>query len=122
MSKEYTKGPWRVEEGTTLIWGACDPDDTSDRGMGYPITECKTSPGYSLWAKGPTADEGEANARLIAAAPDLFEACVALDVFWTESHPEGPDGNPKYWIGTLSDKTLGVWRAARAAIAKARGE
>ncbi len=36
MSKEYTKGPWRVEEGTTLIWGDCNPEDTSSYGMGYP--------------------------------------------------------------------------------------
>lgn len=73
---DATPGPWRVEEGTTLVWGACNSDDLSTRGMGYPITECRITPSAS-WAKGPSADEGEANARLIAAAPDLLEALKA---------------------------------------------
>lgn len=81
---KHTPGPWRIEEGTTLIWGACNPDDTSSYGMGYPITECRVTPiSNSTWCKAPYADEGEANARLIAAAPDLLgalkEAMVALD-------------------------------------------
>lgn len=112
MSKEHTKGPWRVEEGTTLIWGACDPEDLSDRGMGYPITECKTSAGYSLWAKGPSADEGEANARLIAAAPDLLEALEGA-ILTLEQVCEGQHED---------NVCCHHLRAARAAIDKARGE
>jgi len=67
----HTKGPWRVEEGTTLVWGACNPDDLTNYGMGYPVAECRITP-ISSWAKGPDSDEGEANARLIAAAPDMI--------------------------------------------------
>lgn len=77
-SIKHTAGPWRVEEGTTLIWGACDPDDTTDYGMGYPIIECRITPISYGWAKGPNADEGEANARLVAAAPELLEAIKAI--------------------------------------------
>ncbi len=82
MSKAgYTKGPWRVEEGTTLVWGACDNQDTTGRGMGYPVAEARVS-GISPWAKGrPDRDEGKANAHLIAAAPDLYEACFEALAF-----------------------------------------
>lgn len=77
--QKHTRGPWRVEQGTTLVWGACNPDDNTTYGMGYPIVECRVSPA-SQWAatKGPSFDEGEANARLIAAAPDLLAALKAL--------------------------------------------
>jgi hypothetical protein len=69
----HTPGPWRVEEGTTLIWGACNPEDKTSYGMGYPVAKCETP--YS-WSKAnkPSVDEQEVNARLIAAAPDLLEA------------------------------------------------
>lgn len=72
MDSKHTKGPWRVEEGTTLIWGDCNPDDNSSYGMGYPIAECRLTPSGS-WARGPRKyEEAEANARLVAAAPDLL--------------------------------------------------
>jgi hypothetical protein len=71
MTTAHTPGPWRVEEGTTLVWGACNPDDSTTRGMGYPILECRITPSGS-WAKKPWADEGEANAHLVAALPDLL--------------------------------------------------
>lgn len=61
-----TQGPWRVEAGTTLIWGACSQDDTTTYGMGYPIAEARVSPSNPRWAPGPSADEGEANASHIA--------------------------------------------------------
>ena len=71
-----TPGPWRVEEGTTLTWGACNADDTSTRGMGYPITDARISP-CGNWAKGPDCDEGQTNASMIAAAPDLLDLVEA---------------------------------------------
>lgn len=71
-----TPGPWRVEHETTLIWGHCDQDDTTDRGMGYPVSECRISP-VSSWARGPDAGAGEANARFIAAARELVPALAA---------------------------------------------
>ena len=71
-----TPGPWRVEEGTTLIWGACYQHDDVV-GMGYPITDVRISP-CANWAKGPDLDTGITNARLIAAAPDLLDTIDAL--------------------------------------------
>jgi hypothetical protein len=72
---KHTPGPWRVEENTTLIWGKCNPNDQTSWGMGYPIAECRITPiSQSSWATGPNEDEGEANACLIAAAPDMLDA------------------------------------------------
>ncbi|MBB4628099.1 hypothetical protein [Paracoccus denitrificans] len=71
LAASITPGEWRVEAGTTLVWGSCDADDTSDRGMGYPVSECRIAP-ISSWAKGPDANEGEANARAIALVPALI--------------------------------------------------
>lgn len=68
-----TPGPWRVEHETTLIWGHCDKDDSTYRGIGYPVAECRISP-VSSWAHGPDADAGETNARFIAASRELVPA------------------------------------------------
>lgn len=54
----HTPLPWRVEQDTTLIWGACT-DDPSTYGMGRPIIEAR---------RGSFTPEGEANVALIVAA------------------------------------------------------
>ncbi len=78
---KHTPGPWRVEEGTTLIWGDCSQDDQTNYGLGYPIAECRLTPSAS-WSKGPrTYDEAEANARLIASAPEMLEALKSARMF-----------------------------------------
>lgn len=64
----------------------------------------KTADGYRA-----RADEDRANSRLIAAAPDLLEALVALEAMAERYRPIGypiPDAQ----------------KAARAAIAKATGD
>jgi len=62
---EHTPTPWRVEEGTDLIWGACNPDDQSSYGMGYSIVEGK-APGWKPYK--PSMEEREANAAFIVEA------------------------------------------------------
>ncbi len=57
----------------------------------------------------------EANAQLIASAPDLLAACKAVDAIWTEYQPFGPDDKTSF----LHPDTTVIWRAIRAAIAKA---
>lgn len=104
---KHTPGPWRVEENTTLIWGKCNPDDQSNWGMGYPIAECRITPISQIgWATGPSEDEGEANACLISASPDMLEALKGL---LDSMEMENP----------LAHKTQ--VDAARLAIAKAEG-
>lgn len=109
---KHTPGPWRVEAGTTLIWGNCNPDDHSTRGMGYPIAEARINPSGN-WSTGPYADEGEANARLIAAAPDLLEALESIVLMQAENRGDGVKTH-------LALSHLCV--TAQAAIARARGE
>lgn len=80
---EHTPTPWRVEEGTDLIWGACNSDDQSTYGMGYSIVEGKSG----SWNKGrPDMDEREANAAFIIKAVNrdhhfdaLVKALEAID-------------------------------------------
>jgi hypothetical protein len=86
MSITYTPGPWTVVDG---------PFHGIDAADGEPVV---------MLNHGIT---NEADARLIAAAPDLLKALVAMLV---------PD---RYLDPYAETKRL---RAARAAIAKATGE
>ncbi len=74
----FTPGPWEVESwrsgfaANVAIVG-------SDRSSGGTCTVC--------WiGANRTSGENEANARLIAAAPDLLAACEAL-VSWIATKP-----------------------------------
>ena len=95
MTQTHTPGPWiwRVEDGPQWF---LDP--------GILIIEGGMTDGT------PDGDEiDRANARLIAAAPDLLEALKeALDAW--DTHNKHGDGMQGHWA---SD--------ARAAIAKAKG-
>jgi hypothetical protein len=75
---EATKGPWRVEENTTWIWGNCIPEDNSSRGMGFPVAEAVLR-NYG-WNRDAISPEiAQANARLIAMAPDLAARVLELE-------------------------------------------
>lgn len=93
---EHTPGPWEVREGYGLLMAEVGPKDRAvatvwTKRMGQ--IEDKTVP--VEWP------EGQANGHLIAAAPDLLEACkIAL-----------------YGGGTIAEAT----EKCRAAIAKAEG-
>jgi hypothetical protein len=67
----HTPTPWRVEQGTDLIWGACNPDDQSSYGMGYPVVEGKSA---SWKPYKPSMEEREANAAFIVEAVNSHEA------------------------------------------------
>lgn len=74
MSEDkHTPLPWRVEQGADLIWGACDPDDQSPRGMGYAIVEGQR-PGWKPYRPDPA--EREANAALIVRSVNSLPALV----------------------------------------------
>ena len=65
MSK-HTKGPWTAERGY------------DDQGQIHPTLHTIWSEGTLLIARTCFAPASEANARLIAAAPELLEACKRL--------------------------------------------
>jgi len=71
MNDKHTPGPWKASEGDTNIpdcegaWG-----DVKEDGDHYAIA--------TIWADTDELEvEAKANARLIAAAPDLLAACRA---------------------------------------------
>jgi hypothetical protein len=85
-----TPGPWRV-----------DIDD-QDGCIGYYLENTQG-------AEGP--DEAEANARLIAAAPELLEACEACMEEFNDRYDGAPDGGYR-WMGELMYRlTMALERA-----------
>nr|WP_313632813.1 hypothetical protein [Brevundimonas naejangsanensis] len=58
-------------------------------------------------------------ARLIAAAPDLFDFARSLDASWSASFPEGPDGECRHGLGAIADEHRALWKQCRAALSKA---
>ena len=94
----WTAGPWDYERSV-------DPRDAERPWVGR-LNENR----FSALACGETADEAWANSRLIAAAPELYEALGELlgmlPRFSADLHPVFAD----------------AVRSARAALAKARGE
>jgi hypothetical protein len=108
----FTPGEWRVEQGTTLVWGACNADDHTSRGMGYPIAECRITP-TAKWAKRPDEAEGIANAHLIAASPDGYAFAEKAAHFLTGLHLGRP---------LSTDDVEELLAEAKAYLSKARGE
>jgi hypothetical protein len=89
---KHTSGPWYTRHGQIS-------SETSAHGC--TIANCNAT------AKGISQAEVDANARLIAAAPEMFEALKRLTAW---------HGNP----GSLADLD-GARETARAALAKAEG-
>ena len=92
MKTKHTPGPWNVKDSDTVVGPA-----------GNVVAECC---GYSDKATTPEqqAQGGrESNARLIAAAPELLEACRLIVLAY----------------GHMDDLTNPYVAAARAAIRKA---
>lgn len=98
---QHTPGPWRVSVGDeTQVFAAANQNITSANCGGL---------------SGIRVAEAEANARLIAAAPELLAALLVLI-------PRNVAlGNPNWADGTIIpvDMALGELRQARAAIEKA---
>lgn len=73
---KHTPGPWREGEGGMLsrlnVWA----------GAAYQIAQVKRFPAADVVRQIRADAEAEANARLIAAAPDLLEACLARIDEW----------------------------------------
>jgi len=97
MTANSTPGPWHVEsiDGVVRIWATRDGgNDKLIAGLGF----------------GPL-DVREADARLVATAPDAIRACKAHDEYLSK-HYDGPDSD------ALSPEAANAWRLCKAAIAK----
>lgn len=74
---KHTPGPWRVDETKALgaygVWTEAATHPGHD-GAGYPSQICSVGPTN----KEIPRDQRDANARLIAAAPELLAACKML--------------------------------------------
>ena len=108
-----TKGPWRLEAGTNLVWGACNPDDTTSYGMGIPVAEARVELGKTY-----DYELSCVNARLIAAAPDLLHAlrCLASNAKCLRAF----ETDMRYSVGNTNYQCLmESVEQADAAIAKA---
>jgi len=103
-ASKHTPGPWEPRTKHLSIWvrdarkrevASCPWHDRSD-------------------ANYPFKDEALANAALIAAAPDLYEAADEVDVFTSASLND--DRHDDHVVPVLM--TLGTIRRFRAALAK----
>lgn len=105
MSK-HTPGPWVVWDGNVKVYAGPVDENTTCCISGY---RCKIAECDDLYDENMTEEEAEANARLIAAAPELLEALE-----WIV--------NPDYAIGSNAEYKHAAVEVAKAAIAKATGE
>jgi len=100
---QHTPGPWVLHEGKTAVNGA----------DGHLVASCGSLPYRNKW------DE-EANARLIAAAPELLEALILAEVQF-DSFYTATMTNAKSRDENRALKKLAL-EGIRSVIAKARGK
>lgn len=100
---KHTPGPWHIYKGNPNWIMAVDPGDDT------PWLIAKTEP-----HAGP-GDATPANARLIAAAPELMAALTGMIDMYVELVESGDAG---FWNAEEVHEVI----AAHAAIAKATGE
>ena len=115
MQGKWTPGPWQVMYSTDKS-GECALavwiDEAYDGMVGSPI--CKVSP------ESCETEQDKANAQLIAASPELFEALINLWPYIQDLQSENfSDPN----AGIFEDEKLTqAYNNAKAVIAKATGK
>lgn len=84
-----------------------------------PVARVRDAKGdYIGTCLGPdAAEKARAIARALNAHDDMLAALRGLDAYWREDYRTGPDGGAAQRF--LHDSTRDVWRACRAATAKA---
>ena len=117
MDSKHTPGPWKFGwETNKKDWGIVTD------GGGNIIANVNTKTGPDLPPLVPRKMPADANAKLIAAAPDLLAVCRQLADLLEDPSTElenkckDTSGMIQVWV-SVSDV-----RQARAAIAKAEGE
>ena len=101
----HTPGPWRARRNSHF-WEVC-PERGGDEGIPFSVADvCSSEPGD------PDGGLQEANARLIAAAPELLEALEDAMRSARHDFAPGPEGEAKF---------REAYAEQVAAIAKAKG-
>ena len=113
MKAQHTPGPWKLNtDGDT---GMNDSGCILDSIGHVIVTDI-----YGTYRNGRTTGEAEANARLIAAAPDLLAALTeAVDFIWDEMR-ENPDKEDM--DGSIMDRLIELQTALISARRKATTE
>lgn len=109
MERRWTPGPWITRTSAEFLQVATQP-------LGPPICDLGLAPA-AHWDR-DEADEVTSNARLIAAAPELYEALMA------QVGQTMPDGTPCFCAvhRSVTDEHFKWCKQANAALKKARGE
>lgn len=103
-----TPGPWHYDSGSVYAQGERDDDKPGPR----PIARMDREPG-----NGTFGAERDANARLIAAAPDLLNVVREVDEWIDDARMVSDE-----FRAAEDDDLRAIVGRLRAAIAKARGE
>lgn len=114
----FTKGPW-VSHGKSVM--ATGTTDTYSGAVLGPIAHMNSldehdDEGRNWWTNGSP----EANAHLIAAAPDMYEALQPLVDAAKHNAADAVEWNDKSTISIIF--SIGDLRAAMSALAKAEGK
>ena len=105
MSK-HTPGPWFAQAGYLTIYNLSDGNVGTTCGIAKVLRDQ------------PGDDQAEANARLIAAAPELLDALTRM----LKQFPADSDLYAAGWDGSAINEACDAYDAARAAVRKATGE
>ena len=120
MSEKFTPGPWWVQNGTDVFTGlnAKRRDGVeSANNDGWHIADCSMGVTFDTDGQKRTLLPSEmvANAHLIAAAPEMYEALQAILPYVPISSASEGGAVARSWNVIAADKV-------RAALKKARGE
>jgi hypothetical protein len=119
--EKFTPGPWRVDEVKTFgaygVWTGY-PAQPGHDGAGYPKQVCSMFSQCFRQVDGGTRPERDANARLIAAAPDLLAALSACEIAMDTAAYSGLHGllSPAY-----RESWAVAHRGAKAVLARLTG-
>jgi hypothetical protein len=112
---KWTPGPWRTS--SAFGWGA-KPITIADDGEDTEIaTICSRDNGDMECPFAPDEAMADANARLIAAAPEMFEALKAVNAIIAEGATEGF----RPLVGDWADRLFYSQQATSDALRKATG-
>jgi len=98
---QHTPGPWNYDEYNGSLW------ITDDSGIGT-IAQLIPEPNKGIW------DEDKANARLIAAAPELLAALQSLIQYLPEEDIYYEDASAYRQISAAVERAEGVIAKATA--------